>query len=365
METESIVKDYINFKETNLFGRYITLNNIEPIINKLNNNYEISIIGRSFLDRPIYSIKIGKGKQKVLIWTQMHGNESTGTKAIFDFISFINASRNENTIKKLLDKITFLIIPILNPDGAEKYSRFNAQDIDLNRDAVFLNAPESQLLRNILNNFKPDYCFNLHDQRTLFSVGANNLPATISLLAPSENEDRTITPTRIKTMQVVATIYNELKRFIPNQISRYTDEFYPNATGDNFLKEGYPTILIEAGHCLNDYQRELTRKYNFIALISGFYSIIRVSDNNYSDYFSIPENKKEFFDLIYNNVFIKNEKKNVGVRYKEKLIDKKIHFIGEFKLLKTIKDLGFNSLINKKLEFNSINEFETYLTNKK
>jgi hypothetical protein len=32
---------------------------------------------------------------------------------------------------------------------------------------------------------------------------------------------------------------------------------------------GVPTLLFEAGHFEGDYQREITRKYIFIALISS------------------------------------------------------------------------------------------------
>ena len=41
-------------------------------------------------------------------------------------------------------EITLKIIPILNPDGAQQYTRKNANEIDLNRDAVERVAKESQ-----------------------------------------------------------------------------------------------------------------------------------------------------------------------------------------------------------------------------
>ena len=39
-------------------------------------------LGSSENNVPIYSLKIGTGKKKILLWSQMHGNESTGTKSI-------------------------------------------------------------------------------------------------------------------------------------------------------------------------------------------------------------------------------------------------------------------------------------------
>ena len=57
-------------------------------------------------------------------------------------------------------------------------------------------------------------------------------------------------------MNVIVAMNSMLQKIIPNFVGRYTDEFYPTATGDNFQKLGYNTILIESGHYPNDYQRE-------------------------------------------------------------------------------------------------------------
>jgi murein tripeptide amidase MpaA len=69
---------------------------------------------------------------------------------------------------------------MLNPDGADMYTRLNANEVDLNRDSQNLTQPESAA-RNDL--FQP-HCFNLHDQRFW-----SRKPATTSL-APSYNEER-------------------------------------------------------------------------------------------------------------------------------------------------------------------------------
>lgn len=358
-----ILKYYPLYKENSITGRYITLKDIEPLINKYKSKFKIQKIGLSYLQQPIYSIKLGTGEKKLLIWSQMHGNESTGTKAIFDFLSYISQIKEDSLVADLLNQVTFLFIPILNPDGAEKYTRVNAQEIDLNRDAVALKAPESQLLRKILVDFDPDYCFNLHDQRTIFSVGKENNPATISLLAPSENIAREVTPTRTKTMEVIVSIYQALTQVIPNHIGRYTDEFYPTATGDNFQKDGYSTVLIEAGHFIDDYNREQTRMYFFLALLSAFNAIANELHIDYTRYFEIPNNKKDFFDLLYTNIIINNEHKIVGITFKESLKQNKIVYKATYQFLSSFRDKGYNTLINKDIEFNSLNEFKDFITN--
>ena len=172
-------------KEPSLQGRYITLDSIASLLNKLNTNNELEIIGKSVLDKPIYKYQIGTGNIKILFWSQMHGNESTTTKALFDFLNLLKS--DSDVARKLLNSFTFCCIPMLNPDGAKLYTRVNANKVDLNRDSQNLSQPESRVLRATFENFKPDFCYNLHDQRTIFGVGSTRKPATISFLAPAYN----------------------------------------------------------------------------------------------------------------------------------------------------------------------------------
>jgi hypothetical protein len=97
-----------------------------------------------------------------------------------------------------------------------------------------------------------------------------------------------------------------------------------------FLK--VPTILFEAGHFQNDYNREITRKMIFIALISGLNHIYEndIVDNKNAFYLQIPQNKIVFYDFLYKNVKINYDDKeiitNFAAQYKEELIEGKIQF---------------------------------------
>ena len=113
----------------------------------------------------------------------------------------------------------------------------------MNRDYLQGASCEMQLLKEVAFSKKYDYGFNLHEQRTLFSTDGKN-PATLSFLAPSQDFDRTVTETRKKSMAVISAIYNVLKTQIPNQIARYSDEFYPTSTGDNLMKAGIPVVNV-------------------------------------------------------------------------------------------------------------------------
>ena len=138
-----------------------------------------NILGYSVNGLPVYELQIGSGKQKILMWSQMHGNETTTTKALLDLVPWLLDCKQKN----ILSSFTFFIIPQLNPDGSKLYSRLNTNQIDLNRDALNLTQPESQLLIQAYERIIPDYALNLHGQRTIYGVGSSGGPSTISFLA--------------------------------------------------------------------------------------------------------------------------------------------------------------------------------------
>jgi hypothetical protein len=319
-----------NHKEQDLLGRYITLKNIEPLLGKHLFKNKIDVLEKSVLEKSIYGYQTGTGEFKILLWSQMHGNESTTTKALFDLFNYLDSDVEE--VQKWKDKFTFLFIPILNPDGAELYTRENANKIDLNRDFMNLSQPESQLLFSQFSSFKPDFCFNLHDQRTIFAAGKTNNPATVSFLAPSFNKECAINTTRQKAINLIVGINMELQKHIPNQVGRFDDVFNRNCVGDTFQQLGVPTVLLEAGHFQNDYEREKTRKFIFISLLRGFSLLYEndIVDNKIDDYLKIPQNNICFYDIVYRNVKINYDNSiiitNFAAQYKEEIIENQLFF---------------------------------------
>ena len=287
------------FRQPGLDSRYVAPKHLEPFMER----FGFDPIGRSVEDRTIYSLTIGKGKTRILMWSQMHGNEATTTRALIDFVAFLTSDHPKAI--GFRDKITFQIIPMLNPDGSERYTRENANGVDLNRDFVNLSQPESRLLIESVDRFKPDYCFNLHDQRTIYGAGQGK-PATVSFLSPSREETRAITPDREKGMAVIVSMFRRLSARIPGQIGRYDDAFNPNCVGDSLQMKGIPTILFEAGQYPNDYQRSKTRKLIFEAYLAA---VSHISENVIvhsviKEYLNIPQNKVNFNDFVFKNVRI-------------------------------------------------------------
>ena len=323
---------HIECKENTISGRYVNLSKVEPLLQGWSDKFKIEIEGYSVQSRPIYKCLLGQGKTKILMWSQMHGNESTTTKGLIDFLNFLY--QDSAVASSILEMYSFAIIPILNPDGAEVYTRVNANEVDLNRDFQNLSQPESRLLMDVFLSFKPEYCYNLHDQRTIFGVGTTGKPATISFLAPSFNDEKQYDASRMRSVAAIMQMANTLNELIPGQIGRFDDGFNINCVGDTFQVLKTPTILIEAGHYPDDYNREETRKYVFIALLSAFKKLNEnvIVDAVLTDYLRIPQNMPNFFDLVYKNVGVCYEDSNFitnfAVQLQEELIEDKIFFNG-------------------------------------
>ncbi|WOD43387.1 M14 family zinc carboxypeptidase [Hwangdonia lutea] len=343
---------FLTHKESSLHHRYITNLKIEPLLNDLEKKIDVHTLGKSVLGKPIYALKIGKGEKRILMWSQMHGNESTTTKALFDLL---NTLLDKNTaLNSILKACTLYIIPILNPDGAEAYTRVNANAVDLNRDAQDLSQPESKVLRGVFNHFKPHFCYNLHGQRTIFSAGKTNKSATVSFLAPAQDKNCTITANRKIAMEVIGVMNKVLQNIIPNQVGVYDDAFNLNCVGDTFQSENVPTILFEAGHFKGDYAREITREYIYMTMLKSLEYIAnnKVDGSLYKPYFDIPENEKCFFDVIIRNAKTSdNRVEDIAIMYHEKLIDGKIEFIPKIEKIEKLtgfyghKEFDANNLV--------------------
>ncbi|MDT0558717.1 M14 family zinc carboxypeptidase [Ichthyenterobacterium sp. W332] len=325
MNANFLQSTFNNHYQKQLSHRYICNDHIIPILEKLPADFSCLEIGRSVKDEPIFSVRFGSGSLKILMWSQMHGNESTTTKAIFDLFSVI--SSNKNAFKSILQTCDITIIPILNPDGARVYTRVNANAIDLNRDAKDFSQPESKVLRQVFDTLKPDFCFNLHGQRTIFSV-TNKNSATLSFLAPAEDKKRSVTKTRIVAMSIIANIYKYHNYQLEDQIGRYDDTYNDNCVGDTFQSLGVPTVLFEAGHFKNDYVREKTRQFIFESLCVALQEISKGIDTSvYKDYFKIPENEKFRYDVIIKNTSLNGEVTSIAIQYVEQLHKNKVQFI--------------------------------------
>lgn len=300
------------YLETSITTKKFKHRDIEAQVRQITKDplFEVKTAGQSFLGKNIYLIKTGQGSRRVLLWSQMHGDESTATMALMDLFNYIKDENNPMR-KLLLDQCTLYFIPMLNPDGADLFVRRNAQQIDINRDALFLQSPEGRLLKSIRDSLNPEFGFNLHDQNKYLAAGDSKIPASVSLLAPAFNAEKEVNAIRERAMLLAAQIHLTLQPFIPQGIGRYDDEFEPRAFGDNIQKWGTSTVLIETGAYENDPEKQYLRKINFTAILSALEAIATNSFYNQKirDYWSIPENKNRLNDFIIRNISLEQNGK--------------------------------------------------------
>ncbi len=287
----------------------IRLADIEPLIRRVERSEVIRTeqVGESYQGRPIYRFTVGSGDTVVFMWSQMHGDESTATPALFDLMQKIESDNHWR--KHWSDKITLHILPMVNPDGAELAQRYNVQGIDVNRDARAQQTPEGRLLMAQGRSLKPDFGFNLHDQSRYYEVGNTGKPATISLLAPAFNHAKDINAKRKRAMQLIGELKAVGDHMIPGHMGRYNDTFAPRAFGDNFAAMGISTILIESGAFPNDPNRQKARAVNVAMLIEAIDSIASgdYAQQTLEPYNSIPmNNSNSFKDVILEQVLVRD-----------------------------------------------------------
>jgi hypothetical protein len=333
---------YDNYKELALTKRRFKHSDILPLIRQF--SFEKSIIGESFEGREIFKIKLGQGKRRILLWSQMHGNEATATMAIFDILNFLTSQEDyfQDFRKEILENMELHFVPMLNPDGAERFVRRTAQGIDMNRDALALQCPESKLLKGLVVDLQPEFSFNLHDQNIRYSAGNSSEQATISFLATAYNQETEWNEVRTKSRQVISAMNETLKEFIPKNIGRFSDEFEPRAFGDNIQKWGSSLILIESGGYKDDTEKQFIRKLNFVTILSAFEAILNNSYHNFTleDYLQIHQNQKCLFDLKIVNAKIKSGETTFEVDLGINLEENNNWSASDFSYKSVIEDMG-------------------------
>jgi hypothetical protein len=270
--------------------------------------FALEKIGESIEGRSINYLRAGTGPFSVLLWSQMHGDESTATSALFDLFEYLRRHRQEPAVAQLLSRLTLHVVPMLNPDGAERFERRNAQSIDINRDALRLQTPEGKALKALRDRLNPRLGFNLHNQSWRTSVGTPPKPASISLLSVAYDEARTENAGRQLTKRICAVIRDALELAAPGQIGRYDDEFEVRAFGDNITLWGTPVVLIETGPWPGPEPDAALVRLNFIALVAALDALATgaVDRADPQRYESLPMNESRVFYVLVKNATIIN-----------------------------------------------------------
>jgi Zinc carboxypeptidase len=96
-----------------------------------------------------------------IVWLigQQHGNEPAGGEAMLP----LAAALADGELKPLLDRVTVVIVPRANPDGAEAFTRTTANGLDANRDHLLLTLPEVRAIHARMAELPPDIVVDAHE----------------------------------------------------------------------------------------------------------------------------------------------------------------------------------------------------------
>jgi len=304
-------KQYDQIKDIDVKNKYITHEHIVKI-NKLWKDPRVvysEIMGKSAEGREIFRWTIGRGHKRILMWSQMHGDESTATQAGIDFFLWLADKNNKSEIKtNILSNTTIYFVPMLNPDGAERFTRNNALDLDINRDALKLQTPEGKILIDLLQNTSINFAFNLHNQSKYRASLDTLLPVTFSFLTPGTPSDMHNTKHATHAKRLLAYTIEQLKDLEGVTIGKFPADYDIRCFGETAQKLDIATTLIEAGYIAGDEENQELRKLHWYLFTLLFENIALKKWNDFSvtNYTNLPMSEKIYFDYIFRNVKIEH-----------------------------------------------------------
>lgn len=105
------------------------LSQMNTLCNMYQSQTNCTILGRTTQSTIIPLFVLGTGPVAIKLIANIHGDEVIGREILIKYISYLL-----ETHSILLDFYTMYIIPTLNPDGFALKQRWNAEDVDINRD---------------------------------------------------------------------------------------------------------------------------------------------------------------------------------------------------------------------------------------
>ncbi|MDZ7330496.1 MAG: DUF2817 domain-containing protein [candidate division KSB1 bacterium] len=126
---------------------------------------ELEIAGKSSVGRDIPVVYFPKRnhwrshRATIMLFAQQHGNEPSGKEALLMLIHELNAKRGQARYRNL----NLILVPMANPDGNELYQRRNGNQVDLNRNHLLLSEPETQLLHQLFERYRPEVTLDIHE----------------------------------------------------------------------------------------------------------------------------------------------------------------------------------------------------------
>jgi hypothetical protein len=157
---EFLTKNNITFKDQDEIlqtsaNQYPSFDEMEKELKNLANSYpqilKLYSIGKSVKGKNLWVMKLSKNvnqedsRPEFKYIANMHGDEIVGRELMMRLIKYMALNYgSDQKVTELLSKIQIHILPSMNPDGAAKKTRANANNVDLNRDFPDFSTTDNQ-----------------------------------------------------------------------------------------------------------------------------------------------------------------------------------------------------------------------------
>jgi len=221
------------------------------------------------------------GRPILLIQNAIHAGEMDGKDSCLALLRDMVITKSQ---ARLLDRAVVIMIPIYNADGHERFGpnnrinqngpeemgwRVNATNLNLNRDYMKADAPETRAWLKLWNRWLPDFFVDDHvtdgadyqyDVTYSLSTGAGNDSAVIewqrNSVAPYLEKSVTAAGHVIGPLIFLADDANPTKG-----LERYPS--LPRFSDGYMILQGRPGMLVEM-HMLKDYKTRVTGNYEIL-----------------------------------------------------------------------------------------------------
>ncbi|MBW3629305.1 MAG: hypothetical protein KY464_08410, partial [Gemmatimonadetes bacterium] len=203
-------------------------------------------------------------------------------------------------VAKLREALTIVAVPMLNPDGAERFRRPNAQGIDPNQDARAWVTPEMRALRDLYQRVRPEFAFGLHDQNVRKRVGESDRLTAMALLAVPFSKEMEDNEARVRSKRLCGVIRQAVEALAGERVARFPEEYNVKGMGEYAARAGASSILIESGFWPDDPQKQFLRRLSFVAILTALEAIAdgRDDESPLELYDSMEENDTAVHDLV-------------------------------------------------------------------
>lgn len=248
------------------------------------------------LSIPAFRFGNPKGKP-VILWARQHGDEPECSAALNTVLWILFNEIGNIVIAEILHNINFIVVPMVNPAGTNRFTRQSLVGVDMNRDAHATVTSGAQLLTHLRQKYQPKFAFNLHDMnpRKDRPSGAPELVTLAFQAAPynPENSDNLI---RLRSKTIIGYIVEQIKPYAP-RLARYASNYMPRGFGDKSMSNGVSCILVESGSLPEEMGGDAeVAKLHALSVLLGLHAIAHEFDEKLegNTYESLPYDQGVF-----------------------------------------------------------------------